>query len=203
MVISDGAPVDDSTLSANPGNYLEQHLRKVIEWIEQRSPVELLAIGIGHGDPLLRRAVCNIRSRAAGRRHARRAVRAVRPGALAAAQRARGLAARVIRLATSPPMLSDRTRRRPPAGPRARVNQTDVEPALTALDIAAFAVIGLSVLVAFLRGFLRETLTIITWLRAGVAAYFAFPYARELARRTIETEWRRGCRRALSHSWCR
>ena len=41
MVISDGAPVDDSTLSANPGNYLEQHLRKVIEWIEQRSPVEL------------------------------------------------------------------------------------------------------------------------------------------------------------------
>jgi cobaltochelatase CobT len=48
MVISDGAPVDDSTLSANPGNYLEQHLRKVIEWIEQRSAVELLAIGIGH-----------------------------------------------------------------------------------------------------------------------------------------------------------
>ncbi|MGH6945397.1 MAG: cobaltochelatase CobT-related protein, partial [Geminicoccaceae bacterium] len=48
MVISDGAPVDDSTLSANPGNYLEHHLRQVIEWIEQRSPVELLAIGIGH-----------------------------------------------------------------------------------------------------------------------------------------------------------
>ena len=48
MVISDGAPVDDSTLSANPGNYLEQHLRQVIEWIEQRSTVELLAIGIGH-----------------------------------------------------------------------------------------------------------------------------------------------------------
>ena len=48
MVISDGAPVDDSTLSANPGNYLEQHLRQVIEWIELRSPVELLAIGIGH-----------------------------------------------------------------------------------------------------------------------------------------------------------
>jgi cobaltochelatase CobT len=48
MVISDGAPVDDSTLSANPGNYLEQHLRQVIEWIEQRSSVELLAIGIGH-----------------------------------------------------------------------------------------------------------------------------------------------------------
>ena len=48
MVISDGAPVDDSTLSVNPGNYLEQHLRAVIEYIETRSPVELLAIGIGH-----------------------------------------------------------------------------------------------------------------------------------------------------------
>jgi cobaltochelatase CobT len=48
MVISDGAPVDDSTLSANPGNYLEKHLREVIAWIETRSDVELLAIGIGH-----------------------------------------------------------------------------------------------------------------------------------------------------------
>jgi cobaltochelatase CobT len=48
MMISDGAPVDDSTLSVNPGNYLERHLRWVIEDIEQRSPVELLAIGIGH-----------------------------------------------------------------------------------------------------------------------------------------------------------
>ncbi|HMO29061.1 cobaltochelatase subunit CobT [Enterovirga sp.] len=48
MVISDGAPVDDSTLSVNPGNYLERHLRHVIEEIETRSPVELLAIGIGH-----------------------------------------------------------------------------------------------------------------------------------------------------------
>ncbi|MGE0596826.1 MAG: cobaltochelatase subunit CobT [Hyphomonadaceae bacterium] len=48
MVISDGAPVDDSTLSANPGNYLERHLRQVIHWIETRSPVELIAIGIGH-----------------------------------------------------------------------------------------------------------------------------------------------------------
>ena len=48
MVISDGAPVDDSTLSANPGNYLEKHLREVIDWIETRSEVELLAIGIGH-----------------------------------------------------------------------------------------------------------------------------------------------------------
>ena len=48
MVISDGAPVDDSTLSANPGNYLERHLRNVIHWIENRSPVELIAIGIGH-----------------------------------------------------------------------------------------------------------------------------------------------------------
>ena len=48
MVISDGAPVDDSTLSANPGNYLEKHLRETIEAIETRSPVELAAIGIGH-----------------------------------------------------------------------------------------------------------------------------------------------------------
>jgi cobaltochelatase CobT len=48
MVISDGAPVDDSTASANGGNYLEKHLRQVIDWIEKRSPVELIAIGIGH-----------------------------------------------------------------------------------------------------------------------------------------------------------
>jgi cobaltochelatase CobT len=48
MMISDGAPVDDSTLSVNAGNFLEKHLRGVIEDIETRSPVELLAIGIGH-----------------------------------------------------------------------------------------------------------------------------------------------------------
>jgi cobaltochelatase CobT len=48
MVISDGAPVDDSTASANGGSYLERHLRSVIEWIEKRSSVELIAIGIGH-----------------------------------------------------------------------------------------------------------------------------------------------------------
>ncbi len=48
MMISDGAPVDDSTLSVNPGNNLERHLRWVIEDIESRSPVELIAIGIGH-----------------------------------------------------------------------------------------------------------------------------------------------------------
>jgi cobaltochelatase CobT len=48
MVISDGAPVDDSTLSVNSGNYLERHLRQVISDIEGRSPVELIAIGIGH-----------------------------------------------------------------------------------------------------------------------------------------------------------
>ncbi|QAY77081.1 cobaltochelatase subunit CobT [Sphingosinicella sp. BN140058] len=48
MVISDGAPVDDSTLSVNSGTYLERHLRQVIAWIEDRSPVELIAIGIGH-----------------------------------------------------------------------------------------------------------------------------------------------------------
>lgn len=48
MVISDGAPVDDSTLSVNNGAYLERHLRQVIGWIENRSPIELCAIGIGH-----------------------------------------------------------------------------------------------------------------------------------------------------------
>ena len=48
MVISDGAPVDDSTLSVNNGAYLERHLRQVINWIENKSPVELCAIGIGH-----------------------------------------------------------------------------------------------------------------------------------------------------------
>ena len=48
MVISDGSPVDDSTLSVNSGGYLDQHLRQVIGWIESKSPVELIAIGIGH-----------------------------------------------------------------------------------------------------------------------------------------------------------
>ena len=48
MVISDGAPVDDSTLSTNSANYLERHLRQAVAWIERRSPVELIAIGIGH-----------------------------------------------------------------------------------------------------------------------------------------------------------
>ncbi|HUZ74974.1 MAG TPA: cobaltochelatase subunit CobT [Stellaceae bacterium] len=48
MVISDGAPVDDSTLSVNPGNYLERHLREAIAAIERNSPVQLVAVGIGH-----------------------------------------------------------------------------------------------------------------------------------------------------------
>ena len=48
MVISDGAPVDDSTLSVNSAGYLESHLRRVIDWIEKQSPVQLVAIGIGH-----------------------------------------------------------------------------------------------------------------------------------------------------------
>jgi len=58
MVISDGVPLDEATLSANPGSYLDQHLRNVVRWIERRSEVELLAIGIGHevGD-FYRRAV--------------------------------------------------------------------------------------------------------------------------------------------------
>jgi cobaltochelatase CobT len=48
MVISDGAPVDDSTLSANKSDYLENNLKQTVKWIEKNSPVELLAIGIGH-----------------------------------------------------------------------------------------------------------------------------------------------------------
>ncbi|MDE3120848.1 MAG: cobaltochelatase subunit CobT, partial [Paracoccaceae bacterium] len=48
MVISDGAPVDDSTLSVNPANYLEKHLRDVIAMVERKRLVELIAIGIGH-----------------------------------------------------------------------------------------------------------------------------------------------------------
>ncbi len=48
VVISDGAPVDDSTLSVNPGNYLEKNLRDVINNIEKNNIVELIAIGIGH-----------------------------------------------------------------------------------------------------------------------------------------------------------
>ncbi len=48
MVLSDGVPLDEATLSANAGGYLEQHLRNVVKWIEQRSAVELVAIGIGH-----------------------------------------------------------------------------------------------------------------------------------------------------------
>ncbi len=48
MVISDGAPVDDSTLSTNPVSYLEAHLREVIDWMETKTPVQLTAIGIGH-----------------------------------------------------------------------------------------------------------------------------------------------------------
>ena len=48
MVISDGAPVDDSTLSVNSGNYLEQHLKKVVKWVEASKDIEINAIGIGH-----------------------------------------------------------------------------------------------------------------------------------------------------------
>ena len=59
----------------------------------------------------------------------------------------------------------------------------------TAFDVAALAVIGLSVLIGFLRGMIKEMLTIATWLGAGVVAFLTFPYARELARRTIETAW--------------
>jgi membrane protein required for colicin V production len=60
---------------------------------------------------------------------------------------------------------------------------------MTAFDVAVLLVVGLSVLVAWLRGAIREMLTIATWIGAGVVAYYGFPYARELARRTMETEW--------------
>ena len=48
MVISDGAPVDDSTLSVNSGDFLEKHLKKMVKFIETKGDVEILAIGIGH-----------------------------------------------------------------------------------------------------------------------------------------------------------
>ena len=48
MVISDGAPVDDSTLSVNSGDFLEKHLKKTVKFIEDKSEIEILAIGIGH-----------------------------------------------------------------------------------------------------------------------------------------------------------
>jgi membrane protein required for colicin V production len=60
---------------------------------------------------------------------------------------------------------------------------------LNAFDVAVVLVVGLSVLVAYLRGAIRELLTIATWLGAGVVAFYGFPYARELARRTMETQW--------------
>jgi membrane protein required for colicin V production len=62
-------------------------------------------------------------------------------------------------------------------------------PEVTALDIAVILVVGLSMLIAYLRGAVRETLSVGTWLGAGVVAFYGFPYARELARRTIETDW--------------
>ena len=48
MIISDGAPVDDSTLSVNSGDYLEKHLKKVVKFVESKEDIEILAIGIGH-----------------------------------------------------------------------------------------------------------------------------------------------------------
>ena len=48
MVISDGAPVDDSTLSVNSGDFLEKHLKKIVKFIEDKTEIEILAIGIGH-----------------------------------------------------------------------------------------------------------------------------------------------------------
>ena len=48
MIISDGAPVDDSTLSVNSGDFLEKHLKKTVKFIENKTDIEILAIGIGH-----------------------------------------------------------------------------------------------------------------------------------------------------------
>ena len=48
MVISDGAPVDDSTLSVNTGDFLEKHLKKMVKFVEDKTETEILAIGIGH-----------------------------------------------------------------------------------------------------------------------------------------------------------
>ena len=48
MIISDGAPVDDSTLSVNSGDYLEKHLKQAVKWIEENSNIEIFAVGIGH-----------------------------------------------------------------------------------------------------------------------------------------------------------
>ncbi len=60
---------------------------------------------------------------------------------------------------------------------------------LTAFDIAVLLVVGLSVLVSLMRGATREALAIACWLGAGAVAWYGFGYARELARRTIETPW--------------
>ena len=48
MVISDGAPVDDSTLSVNSGDFLEKHLKRIVKFIEEKTEIEILAVGIGH-----------------------------------------------------------------------------------------------------------------------------------------------------------
>ena len=116
MMISDGAPVDDSTLSVNSGSYLEQHLRQVIEEIETRSPVELIAIGIGHDvTRYYRRARHDHRSERARRRHDRQARRAVR-GESESARRGRARFARRLAL------LALRVCRSLPAGIAARAS---------------------------------------------------------------------------------
>jgi membrane protein required for colicin V production len=60
---------------------------------------------------------------------------------------------------------------------------------LTAFDVAVLLVVGVSVLISLMRGAARETLTLASWLGAGVVAWYGFGYARELARQTIETGW--------------
>jgi cobaltochelatase CobT len=99
MVISDGAPVDDSTLSVNAGNYLEKHLREVIEAIETRSPVEVIAIGIGHDVT----------------RYYRRAVTIVDAEQLGGA-----MTDKLAELFDEDPKQAPRPGRRPPRAPRAQ-----------------------------------------------------------------------------------
>ena len=126
MMISDGAPVDDSTLSVNPGNYLERHLRWVIEEIETRSPVELIAIGIGHDvTRYYRRAVTIVDAEELGGamtdklaelfdEHAAQAAARARRGA-----QARRLVARLGALPRSGPRVPERgDRRQPPMATR-------------------------------------------------------------------------------------
>jgi len=100
MVISDGAPVDDSTLSVNQGNYLELHLKQVIDWIERRSPVELIPIGIGHDvTRYYRRAVTSVDAEQLGVTKVDKLAELFEDESAMPAARARGRAPRPMRRA--------------------------------------------------------------------------------------------------------